>query len=162
MWARIWLSVGCIHIFLVPQVLLQSQSMHCEKQRRIMQRTSVQRRWWLWNVAFMQTTAWSLFLVLRKVLSLLKSFASWLRRVDSGWRSGSATVDMSWTPFQHQREQKTWRRWIWVVRNFHLKGPWVSCGQWSTMNFQWKKRFREMVLWACAVARVPGKLCPFA
>ena len=32
----------------------------------------------------------------------------------------------------------------------------------STMNFQWKKRFREMALWACAVARVPGKLCQFA
>ena len=31
-----------------------------------------------------------------------------------------------------------------------------------TMNFQWKKRFREMALWACAVARVPGKLCQFA
>ena len=33
---------------------------------------------------------------------------------------------------------------------------------WYTMNFQWKKRFREMALWACAVARVPGKLCQFA
>ena len=30
------------------------------------------------------------------------------------------------------------------------------------MNFQWKKRFREMALWACAVARVPGKLGQFA
>ena len=32
----------------------------------------------------------------------------------------------------------------------------------DTMNFQWKKGFREMALWACAVARVPGKLCQFA
>ena len=24
-----------------------------------------------------------------------------------------------------------WRMWISVVRNFHLKGPWVSYGQWS-------------------------------
>ena len=71
-----------------------------------------------------------------------EGFASWLRRVDSGWRSGSATVDMSWTPFQHQRERKTWRRWIWVVRNFHLKGPWVSCGQWSQtcLVFMWTSR----------------------
>ena len=32
----------------------------------------------------------------------------------------------------------------------------------TTMNFQWKKRFGEMALWACAVAQVPGKLCQFA
>ena len=31
-------------------------------------------------------------------------------------------IDRSWIPFQHQREQKMWRRWIWVVRNFHDSG----------------------------------------
>ena len=47
MWARITFSVGCMPIPLVPQVLLQLQSMHGEKELWIMQRTAVQRHWWL-------------------------------------------------------------------------------------------------------------------
>ena len=51
-----------------------------------------------------------------------------------------------------------WPAYIWLVKQL-LRDRVMSV---RTMNFQWKKRFCEMALWACAVARVPGKLCQFA
>ena len=60
----------------------------------------------------------------------------------------------------------TWSQWIyWYICCLLSVFIWSTSWHWTscfTMNFQWKKRFREMALWACAVARVPGKLCQFA
>ena len=61
------------------------------------------------------------------------------------------------TLFKHLRSE--------IVTNSAYYLSFIKGGTYSdlhTMNFQWKKRFREMALWACAVARVPGKLCQFA